>query len=172
MRSLISFAAALFVGVAAQAATITDDAAYVGLFGGDIYSKSTAPVSADMAVSAVFLTGGLGFTPLVALELMTGNDRFLLAETSDWSLSDENVLSFRFDLEHSNALGDWLTVEYALGAAVADPFNPAVPDADVMARMTITTGVDVPAVPVPVPATLPLLLGALGVGAAALRRKG
>lgn len=171
MRSLISLAAAAILACsAAQAATITDDSATVGLFFGDIYAESTAPVSAEVPLTYASVSGGQGFAPLFALSLENGTDQTLFAETDDWSFDGSNVLSFLFDLAPGSTFGDWLRVSFVLDEAIADPFGF---DTDLVttARMEITSGSDIPAVPVP--ATLPLLMGALAAGSvlAARRRR-
>lgn len=171
MRMLATLtAAAILATSAAQAFTITDNAAFLGLWGGDIYAESSAPVSADVAVTAAYVTGGLGFSPLVALELENGADRFLMLESDNWSLDAGNVLSFLFDLGVGSSYGDWLKLTFTLDDVISDPFGLDTFFDTSSAQMVITTGTDMPA-PVPVPAALPLLLGALGAVAAVGRRR-
>lgn len=169
MRFLATLAAAtLMTGAVAQAGTITDDRALLDLFQGDLYLESTAPLSADYAVDQVHMTGGLGFSPLWALELMDGTDRVLLAETSDWSLEGGNVLSFLFDLDDGSSFGDWLKVTLTFAGMIASPLDQAN-NATYDARMSITTGPDL--APVPVPAALPMLLSGLVAAGAFVRRR-
>ncbi len=162
--------AAALACTTAQAATITDSSATVGLFFGDIYADATAPVSSGPALTYASLSGGTGYAPMFAVSLENGSDQLLFAETDDWSFAGGNTLSFLFDLADSSAFGDWLRVTFTLAETVADPFgfDTAVTTS---AQMTITSGSDIPAVPVP--AALPLMLGALAMGAGlAARRKG
>lgn len=171
MRALASLAAAAFLaGTAAQATTITADAADIMLAWGDIYAETTAPVSADLALTAVYVTGGTGFSPMFGLELWNAGTQLLFTETNDWAFDGDKVLSFYFDIEDSLAAlyGDMLTLTFTFADSVLDPFGF---DTDIIttAQMSITDNTALPAVPVP--ATLPLLLGALAAGSALLRRK-
>ncbi|MFT3688405.1 hypothetical protein [Paenirhodobacter sp.] len=149
---------AVLAGTAAQAGTITDPAADVALWGGDIIATATAPVSADIAVDDVFLSGGPGQS--YALSIGHGGTELLFAETGSYSYDGDRALSFLFDLNGDATFGDWLKVTYT--------FAEPVSDGAFAADMTVTWGADLPAVPLP--ATLPLLICALA-GGAALRRK-
>lgn len=166
MRFPFALAAAIVFGTSAHAATITDPAANVALWGGEIIATSTAPTSGDIAVDDVFLSGGPGMS--YALSIANAGTELLFAETDGYSYDGERVLSFLFDLGGDTTFGDWLKLTYTFGETVADPFAADI-DGTYAATMTATWGADVPAVPLP--ATLPLLLCAFGAGAAILRRK-
>ena len=168
MRNLLILAAALSATTAAQAATLRDDAAAVFLAAGDIYVDAAAPVSPDFAVSYASLSGGEGFAPKFALSLENGAAQLLFAETDSWTLADDHVLRFDFDLAEGSPFGDWLSVTLTFDSALADPFGPGA-DFVGTAAFALESGTSLPAVPVP--AALPLLLGALGAGAAVLRRR-
>lgn len=169
MRSLLSLTAAAFLaGTAAHAVTITDPSATVSLWSGDIYAEALAPVSPDLALTYATVNGGLTFTPSFALSLENGTDQLLFAQTDSWSFDGDKVLSFLFDLEDGSSFGDWISVTFTFADSITDPFGLNT-DISSGAAMSIASGTDVPAVPVP--ATLPLLLGALAAGSAFLRRR-
>lgn len=171
----LSLIAALLLGASlstAHAASITDDAAAVTLWGGDIVAEAAAPLSDDPAlpVGYVGLFGGLtGFDPAFALSLDYGAGETLFAETNTWAFDGDRVLSFVFDLAGGAAavFGDRLRISFTFAEALSDPFGAAA-DYDRTAQMVIA-GENLPAVPLP--GALPMLAGALALTAALRRRR-
>ena len=162
-------ALALMATTAAHAGTITDDFARLDLYAGDVFVTSDTAVSADYAVDSVYLSGGAGYSPLFALDVMNGAERVLFAQTDVWTLEGGTVLSFLFDLDPGTGFGDWLTLTLRFDEAITSPID-SLNDLLAEARMVITTGTDAPA-PVPLPAALPLLLSALAAAGTLARRR-
>ncbi|OSP54233.1 VPLPA-CTERM sorting domain-containing protein [Pseudoruegeria sp. SK021] len=155
----------------AQAATITDDAAEVVLYAGDILAESYAPTSDIPDFNPVYalLSGGVsGFDPAFVFSLDDDTGEALYGESNTYVFDGTDTLQFTFDVTGSAAalFGDVILVEFLFAGAISDPFGAAT-DIFTTAAMRISP---VAVAAVPLPAGLPLLASALA-GAAFLRRR-
>lgn len=170
-KLVLAAALALGLGAQAQAATVTDTAAEVTLYAGDIVAEAYAPGSDDAALAPVFagIYGGLGFSPAFVLSLEDTSGEVLYGETDSFSFDGAHVLSFLFDVTGSAAalFGDSVTVTLTFAGLVADPFGAS---ADLYDTATMSIASGVPTSPVPLPGSI-VLLGSAFLGTRLLRRR-
>lgn len=174
MRILYSLAAAtsLAISTPALAATISDGAASVWLYGGDVIVDSTAPLSDTDGLDPVFvsMSGGTGFDPAFSLWVDGPTDTILEGDVADFSFDGGNILNFVFSVTGSASgfLSNLVELTLTFDDSLYDPFGVNA-DFSGVALMHLASADEMPAVPLP--ATLPLLAAALAVPVAFRRRK-
>lgn len=175
MRLLqIAAASLIALGAPLHAATVQDPAADVLLWGGDISALSYGLSSDDAGFAPEFamISGGVqGYDPAFVLLIEDGSGEVGYGTTETYSFDGDRIISFLFDLTGPAAtwLGANVTVSLTFDEALTAPFGD---DADFTGTAQwLMAQTEAPA-PVPLPATLPLLAGAVaGVGLLRGRRK-
>ncbi|WP_295043095.1 hypothetical protein [uncultured Paracoccus sp.] len=154
-----------------QAATVTDPAASVTLWNGDIVAEATALASDDasFAPSFAMIAGGVtGFDPAFALLIEDASGEIGYGEADSFSFDGDRIVSFLFNLTGAATawLGDTVALTLTFDQAMTAPFAA---DADFSGSAQWTMAQAAPA-PVPLPATLPMLAGGIAL-IGILRRK-
>lgn len=166
MRLFQIAAPALFMLAApVHAAVVTAEAQQVSLWGGDIVAEAYSLTSddADFAPSFAMIAGGVtGFDPAFSLLIEDASGEVGYGETQGYSFDGDRVVSFLFDLTGAATewLGETLALTLTFDQTLTDPFDD---DADYAVNANWMMAEAVSPAPIPLPATLPMLAGALAV---------